>query len=189
MVVTLWHIYMVVARVRSLLGPAIGVPRRFGISSLLVVTAACAALFSFLSCLDLPPIEVAISGAIIGGFFALIAIGQAVLFGGQKPRQASIVIGGAVFTLFALGEIILFLVFAPRSPPAAAVPWLIFALIAQALILGPVFGYLAGGVIAGIFLVLDRIEHRRNSPARHQPASPPIVAESDEESADRASPG
>jgi hypothetical protein len=165
---------------RRRLGPAIGVPRRFGIGSLLAVTAACAVFFSILRCRGCPPLAF----AILGSFFALVGIGQAVLFGGKEPRKASMLVGAAVFCL---GVFVTEIFFHTPVPISDLLAWICLLMAAGSV--GSIFGYLAGSLIAGIFLVLDRIERRCKSPARHQPASPPIVVESDEEPADRASAG
>jgi hypothetical protein len=107
-------------------------------------------------------------------FFALVTIGQAVLFGGKKPRQASIVVGTALAFLAALIGI-------HRNASTGYPLWYLCAMVLISLIFGAIAGYLAGGLIAGIFLVLDRVERRRDASAQHQSPSLPTTAESGEE--------
>lgn len=129
-----------------------GVPRRFGVGTLLTITAIFAALFGMLSALGAHPIE-------FGGvtlFFVAVALGQAVLFKGKRPREASLLVGGcllplvlfveAVVTFFAHGYA------APVAGMACSLPVLAGV--------GALLGYLAGGVIAGVLLVTHLVGRR-----------------------------
>lgn len=70
-------------------GREFGVPRRFSIAMLLIVTAFYSALFAALRILRAP---VAVF-ALIAGFVTCVGVGQAVLFKGKHPRRASVVAG------------------------------------------------------------------------------------------------
>ncbi len=159
-----------------------GVPRRYGISSLIAVTAGCAVLFSVMNCLGAPPTLM----VVIAGYFALVAIGQAVLFGGQKPRQASMLVGSVAFFL---GQLSFFMLVFRGSLALALTGGGSWVLIA-ALLIGSACGYLAGALVAGIFLILDRLQHRRDPPATDPPPPAlPMRAEIVDDSTDPPSPG
>ncbi len=118
--------------------PPVGVPRRFGIGTLLVVTVAYALLFALLKTLQIPVIPF----ATIVGFVTLIGLGQAVLFRGQQPRRASYLTGAGIWLLLSL-------VFRwSLLTPGAAV-----GILVEAIAFGGMFGYVAGCLIAGVFLV------------------------------------
>jgi hypothetical protein len=125
-----------------------GVPSRFGIGTLLVVTAAYGLLLTLLrSLLDWDPR--AIAWFVV--FVSLVGAGQMLLFGSRRPRQASLITGA-----IALPAIILFtFVFHGdgRSPPEA-----LGCSVCAAMLFGAPAGYLAGGVVAGVFLVMDAVQ-------------------------------
>lgn len=126
-------------------GPQVGVPRQFGIATLMVLTTAFAVLFSLMTVLGTVP-ELF---AGISLFVAGVAACQVLIYQGKNPRKASFVggyiVGGVVTFIFAM---------------AAGVYWQSGWLFFQAMIvgfamtatLGGPCGYLAGCVVAGIFL-------------------------------------
>ena len=123
------------------------VPRRFGMGVLLILVTAFAVLFAAMRTIGVPP-----------GLFVLVAVlflgvtlGQILLFKGKRPREASLLVGGILF---------------PLEMPA--VDWYVAQGYVAIWRLGwrvawragrPLFGYLAGGVMAGVFLC------RKNSAA------------------------
>jgi hypothetical protein len=143
-----------------------GVPRRFGIGTIMIITAAFGVLLSSLQALGAPP------GVVwfVVIFVSLIGVGQMLLFGARQPRRASIIRGAVCLPLMTLTTLSLN---GPRGPNREA-PCAFCA----AVIFGGGFGYLAGGVVAGVFLVMDAIEHAlgrarpRNTFTPKSPAPP-----------------
>lgn len=87
--------------------PAAGVPRRFGLGKLMLITAFFAVLFAVLSCLNAHPLVF----VAVAGFVTLVGLSQAILFSGKMPRQASVVTGSVVCALM---PVVGFLVFVPN---------------------------------------------------------------------------
>ncbi|RMF40280.1 MAG: hypothetical protein D6753_12035 [Planctomycetota bacterium] len=129
---------------------AYGAPRVFDLFTLLAVTVAWALLFALLRVLE-PLLEGSLPYVAlgVGCYITLIAICQMVLFHGEKPRVASVVGGPIAWLATAL---IVGLVAGPRS-------WLELLRWGMAnLCFSPIgffFGYLAGGAVAGVFLLAD----------------------------------
>lgn len=133
-------------------GPrAVGVPRRFGVGVLLILVTFFAVLFAFLSSFDYGPKVF----AVVGVLFVGVAAGQSLLFGGEKPREASIVVGIILFPLELLGLAVYEQMtgqFGRGSIVENVVPGLLCSVVPGAL-----FGYLAGCLTAGVFFVMDRL--------------------------------
>jgi len=130
-----------------------GVPRRFGVGTLLLITTMFAVLFAVLRALGVP----ALVFAGIALFFMAVGLGQMLLFKGERPRRASITTGaflGAGFPVFcwalhcALGPR-----FAVSSHPLDSVVGAFG---------GAFYGYLAGILIAGVFLMIDKLKRVRD---------------------------
>ena len=77
-----------------------GVPRQFGVGMLLVVTAVYAVLFAILRASKAPPS----SFVVVGLFPFLIGLGQMLLFKGQRPRRASMIVGACIAVVFWITE-------------------------------------------------------------------------------------
>jgi hypothetical protein len=127
-----------------------GVPRRFGLGILMVITTMCAVLFTVLRVSRVPPAGF----LVIVVFFVAIGLGQFLLFKGQRPRRASVIVGACLYPLLFLGM-------CAYECLAAGAP-LFFVKDACGIILfgsgvGAILGYLAGGLIAGVFLVIDNL--------------------------------
>ena len=124
-----------------------GVPRRFGIGTILVITTAFGLLLSLLQNAGAPP------GVVwfVIVFVSLIGLGQMLLFGGSHPRKASIVTGEICFPLMIAAAVALF---KPSRTLPGEMAWVVFT----SLVFGGGFGYLAGGVVAGVFLIMDGVE-------------------------------
>jgi RimJ/RimL family protein N-acetyltransferase len=87
--------------------------------------------------------------ALMGGYALIVGAAQAVLFRGKKPREASVYSGIVAWVV--LGLIALFLA-EPRDG------WFYAgAITIGSFTAAPLLGYLTGGVLAGVFLILDRI--------------------------------
>lgn len=160
-------------RLHSIGSRVYGAPRRFDLATIFAVTSSYALLFGGLSLLfsefGAPGAYPIVSG-VIGGFITIVGIGQAVLFGGTKPRQASFLVGGVLTVLICIGSWIL----SPRLYPA---PVILFML-GFAVVGGVILGYCAGGLVGGVFLFADLIRGRfgRSSPAPPSAEQHPLDA-------------
>ncbi len=120
-----------------------GVPRRFGIGSIMVVTAAFALLFVILRAIGAPGATYALSML----FIVVIGLAQALLFGGENPRVASILAGAVSFPLISIVSML----FAPNGP--LQVDRIVGAGLCSA-VSGALWGYLTGALIGGVFLLM-----------------------------------
>jgi hypothetical protein len=94
-----------------------------------------------------------------------------VLFGGTKPRLASAIAGFGALELFVLTAISFEMV---RDGRASSIGEEFCFGSCGCAIYGPILGYATGGMVAGLFLVMDKIEQsfrRRKLPGsdRHDP--------------------
>ncbi len=133
-------------------------PRRFGIATIMILTAVFAVLFGVLRMLDATP-------AVFVGitiFVAGVAACQALLFGGKNPRAASI-IGGAVIFYLIMVVVCLTNEFGPRD----FTKQITFSFQGGMMLfmIGGLLGYLAGGLLAAVFLV-------RKEPVNSPPETP-----------------
>jgi hypothetical protein len=118
-------------------------PRRFDLATVFVVTTAYALLLGGLKAAGAwTAISVVIAGAV-----TCIGISQALLFSGRRPRLASILTG----TVIAACLIYVGWLYLPRHIP----PYYLLATIVVLMLFGVLSGYLAGGVVGGVFLVAD----------------------------------
>jgi hypothetical protein len=125
------------------------VPRRFDLSTIFVVTLAYSLLFGAMSAMSFPP-AASIS---IGGFITLIAASQALLFGGKRPRTASLIVGSLIF---AGATLAMWIAGGQRIyPPAVFVITGGYTIAA-----GTMLGYLSGTIVGGIFLIADKCRNR-----------------------------
>ena len=67
----------------------VGVPRQYGVGTLLLITAMYAVLFSFLQCFQIPVVTFVLAVA----FTTCVGLGQIFLFKGKNALHASIVVG------------------------------------------------------------------------------------------------
>jgi hypothetical protein len=127
-------------------GGQVGMPRRFGIATLMIITAAIALLCGLLKTFGATPL----THLLILGFVAWVAVCQAVLFKGEEPRGASIV-GGVVFgAIVALGSA------GWQLSHGEVFPTFILDLVLNGVcgaLFGGLWGYLVGCLFAAIFLV------------------------------------
>ncbi len=128
-------------------GEAYGVPRRFGIGTILVITTAVGLLLTVLQGVLLHPPAV----ADVVAFLCMIGVGQVLLFKGQQPRKASIIVG-------TFG--VLLLTFVQPFVSGSQRVWFGFDPVQWAIgaFFGAFFGYVAGYAVAGVFLFADAIE-------------------------------
>ena len=139
-----------------------GVPRRYGVGTLLLITAMYAVLFSFLRWLQVP---VAIF-VIVVAFTTLVGLGQMFLFKGKEPLRASIWVGMVFFFVPTFGIVVFGLIGALVSLPHHAMSGIVFTLFAGIggtvafTWFGGVVGYFTGLAIGGVFWVVQEIETR-----------------------------
>lgn len=125
----------------------VGVPRRFGLNRLLALIFVFALLFGTLRWAGIGPIGFAAITLFILG----IGASQAILFDGKWPRTASIVSGAILAPAIGITAQLV----SVRVYPASADHVMVFILVGLFLFGGP-FGYVFGGLLAGIFLVRGR---------------------------------
>ncbi|MEN6452404.1 MAG: peptide-methionine (R)-S-oxide reductase MsrB [Thermoguttaceae bacterium] len=126
--------------------PHVGIPRRFGVGTLMILVTAFAVLFSILKTSGCEPIGF----AAIGGFFAGVGACQVLLYKGRDPRRASIL--GGVITMALL--CVCWTIFAGIKSGSVLVAFgVLIASIVFSLVFGGPMGYLAGCLLAAIFLV------------------------------------
>jgi hypothetical protein len=146
-----------------------GVPRRFGVGILLVITSMYTVLFAVLRALGVPPIEF----ILVALFFTAVGLGQMLLYQGKRPRRASVMAGaGCGVGLCVLGAALGHdhLRFAPFDPIGGAIA-------------GAVYGYPAGVLIAGVFLLIEKVRRlrgRRNRTAAPTSPGPEAVSRCDD---------
>jgi hypothetical protein len=151
----------------------VGLRKRFSIAILMAWVTLFAMVFSLLKWLEAPP---EIFGVITILMFC-VGLAQMWLFGGKNPRGASILAGAIVLPaeVFILNLATHFITEPIKS---------IFLSITQSLVLmiffvpvGAFFGYLLGGLTAGIVLMLDYYENRKAANAQEEIDSEAVVAE------------
>jgi hypothetical protein len=142
-------------------------PRRFDLATIFVVTAAFSLLLGGLSALDAPPIVM----VVIASLLAIVAATQALFREVANPRGVSIVTGAVAYTLMSW---IIWLTIRRVFPNS-----FFFVTVVNGILGGALFGYLAGTLVGGVFLVADilrgKFEGRGNTDATeasHTPTSP-----------------
>jgi len=156
--------------------PAADVPRRFGVGILMLLMTLFAVLFSVMRSVG-ARVE---TFAIISTMVAAVAIGQILLFGGRYPRAASIWVGACFFPLQVIALFVrMNFEYGGRSYGSPDDLLALSALLLPfSVALGAAFGYLTGGVVGGVFLILDALaEWRRSRRDAVEAAEPPEPTE------------
>ncbi len=130
-----------------------GAPRVFDLYTLLAVTLAFAVIFAFLRLIE-PALDTNIANVAIaiGIFSTLTAIAQLALWGGKKPRIASVVSGPPIWMLLWLSVL-------AANPRALMDPSNWIGMLCSS-VLGIPAGYLGGALVAGVFLLADKFRQR-----------------------------
>ena len=150
-----------------------GVPRRFGVAVMLVIMTMYAVLFAVMQ--KLP----ALFFVGIATFFTGVGLGQAILYEGRSPRKASAVTGMVLYpVLLIVGAVIM--AHNDRTIPDPSENPLLFAVVvvlAGFLVafyflsgFGAGAGYLAGGLIAGVFLLFNKVQPPLDDPEEESDA-------------------
>ncbi len=133
-----------------------GATRVFDLFTLLAVTVGFAVLFALLKLAEpifeehLPQVYLACASYIV-----LIAVAQQWSFGGKKPRLASILCGPIAYFILSLG----FLLNRQIMGTVYLFPLQLMLSLVCSLPLGIFLGYVAGGAIAGVFLLADKLRN------------------------------
>jgi hypothetical protein len=130
--------------------PATGIPRKFGIAILMLMVTLFAMMFSLFKWINAPAVVYGIFGVLVFG----VALGQMFLFGGKYPRAASIWTG-AVLLPIEIFVINIFSNFFNMSENVVERLIITFILLFLIMPFGAFFGYLAGGLSAGVVLLLE----------------------------------
>lgn len=136
---------------------AAGVPRQFGLAILFLMVTLYALLFSSMRLLDCDPVTFIVVAILVTG----VGLGQMFLFGGKYPRAASIWIGGCLFPAEILAVHVGGWLLDPNATVSVDGIALAFARVVLSIPGGAFFGYLFGGLTAGVFLLLDRYAEKR----------------------------
>jgi hypothetical protein len=135
---------------------AVGVTRRFSVGTFMIMSALLAVLFSFLTVLGVHAI---VFGCIVV-FFTGIGVAQMFLFHGDDPRGASWIAGIPLgFFCGLAGSLI-----AKWTGETFFSFWDIVPATIGCTIIGGPCGYIAGCLVAGIFLVREREGDEEDTP-------------------------
>jgi hypothetical protein len=140
------------------------VPRRFDLATLFIVTLAYSLLFALMGSLQFPPAASVAAGA----FITIVGAAQAVLYGGRRPRAASIWTGAVLYCIPVLAGLI-------GAGPMALAGGSFFFIAMQAC-MGGFLGYIAGTCVGGVFLLADvaRRRFRRDEEQADDAAASPF---------------
>lgn len=134
-------------------GKTYSVPSRFGIGTIMIFTALLAVTLRAFDAMGAPrPVLVFVLGLML-----VVGLAQAVLFARKRPRFSSLIAGIAVCDLVYLAFMIAAL-FRGGSPRHIAQTIALMFLVIPLTPLGAALGYVAGAALAGVFLVMDKVD-------------------------------
>jgi hypothetical protein len=128
---------------------AVGLPRWFSVGTLMILMCFFAVLFAIMKILDVH--WIIFTGVSL--FFGGVGASQSVFFKGHYPRKASWISG--LFLGPVIG-ILMIIIGTLLIPPAGLQQQRVADFASGLIFLGGPFGYVAGCLIAGIFLVRER---------------------------------
>jgi hypothetical protein len=138
----------------------VGMPRQFGIGTMLVLTTLFALLFGILKTYNAHLIEFVVVSSFVAGILAC----QALLFRGKNPRLASIVGGVIMYALICAVLLWFYSRSAGHSFFFLAQYEAIFWSVVSSLFVGGPLGYVVGCFVAAIFLVRKEPENAAPPP-------------------------
>ena len=140
--------------------PHVGMPRRFSIGTLMIITFFFALVFGFLKMCGVPPVVF----IVVVAFILIVTACQALLYGGKNPRKASYVAG---FVMYGLAvPIVATLQGEFRGADIADVIRGMLCTFFSAFFVGGPLGYAVGCLVAGIFLVRKEPDEAEPPPER-----------------------
>jgi hypothetical protein len=125
-----------------------GVPRRLSLRDLLMLTAVFALLFGVLHWRQFPPLAFVLVAVFVAG----VGVAQSLLFKARAPRRASIVAGGVLFFVVYYGMIVIEMGMPRSAHNVMKLLNLAMEIAFFSAIGGGILGYLAGCLIAAVFL-------------------------------------
>lgn len=134
--------------------PPVGVPRRFGLGSLFVLSTFSSGVFFLAQALDTSRAGI----AMIAVFLVIIGAAQWIIGEGPRARWASAITGGILLGIVAVAVAVVSIrqtlyIDGPNSVPVTIDLFNILLSLPFALLMGGTLGYLAGTLVAGVFLV------------------------------------
>lgn len=135
--------------------PATGVPRRFSMTALFAMMTLYAVVFAVMQSVDAGSTVFIVIAVLLTG----VGIGQTLLFDGKFPRVASVCTGAVLFPL----EIVAAIVYHNLSSPSSVDLGIIILATVISVPAGGLFGYLAGGLAGGVFVLLELIAKETQS--------------------------
>ena len=146
---------------------AVGMPRQYGVRTMLVITTIYSVLFALLASLDAHPAAFVVPAVFLAG----VGLAQMFLFRGKRPREASLLAGSCLFVAGAATGMVLMHVAGERGD--GALLWTVVFTPA----LGAALGYLVGAAIGSPFLIAKLLKHPRrtggeDADAEHQAPRP-----------------
>jgi hypothetical protein len=130
-----------------------GVTRRFSLATLMMMMAGASLLLAGMNALDVSPF---VSGTIVL-LCAATAFGQMLLFRGEQPREASLIVGAAFFAIAPLFISLAASIGVGRVPDLRTVGDVVRLMFFGALF-GAIPGYAAGCTVASVLLLMDLTE-------------------------------
>jgi hypothetical protein len=139
------------------------VPRRYDLATLMAVTFAYSLLFGAMRWWQASPAAI----GLVSLFVTLVGLGQALLFRGRSPRAASAVAGVLAFLVCGIAAVLM----SPYPRTNHVIYWTdtVIGLATGSLCPGTILGYLAGTLVAGVFLVADLFRKLLRRMSRRKP--------------------
>jgi hypothetical protein len=131
----------------------VGMPRQYGVRTMLVITTLYAVLFAFLASLKAHPFFFVAPGIFLAG----IGLTQMFVFKGTRPREASLLAGSCLLAAGAATGVVL--MHCAGEPGDGVLLWMVVFTPG----VGAALGYLVGVAIAGPFLVAEWPKRRRQT--------------------------
>jgi hypothetical protein len=126
-----------------------GVPRRMALGALFVLVSIFCIIFKALTWVGMNPLGI----LAVGVYCTAIAAGQALMFEGRRPRDASIIVGSIVMPmLIALVSIVFYF---RGFTILESLSWVCLGVCS--FVVSPVVGYLVGIFLAGGFLLFEQV--------------------------------
>ena len=130
---------------------AVGMPRQYGVRTMLVITTIYGVLFALLASIDAPPAAFVVPAVFLAG----VGLAQMFLFRRRRPREASLLAGSCLCMGGAATGVVMMHV--AGEPGDGVLLWTVVLTPA----LGAVCAYLVGAMIGAPFLVAKWLRHRR----------------------------